>query len=326
MSVNVKNIDLNIIKELLIDGRQSHAKIARKYNTSKEIIRNHYEAMKKDGVIVGSTIRNCNLIYDRELMVFFIVKIEQQKLEFVVEKISKIPEVNSTMQLLIKQRAIVFATLTDYNEVNKIKSQIRELPFVEKVDTEILIAVKTTPHNLSIFGDNKEIHNNGITEQKKDKTSKKIKIDETDKQIIEQLAINGRTAFSRIAKEIGSSTDQVIKRYKRLVKNNLIRVTVQINPLKLGYNAFGVFSLTFSKNNLIESLKYIKNIKNINLLIQSMGQHDLYLYIMIKDIDEFLNETKEIMKIPGIINAECDITKLFEVWPPREIFMQSSIF
>ncbi|MCW4022928.1 MAG: Lrp/AsnC family transcriptional regulator [Candidatus Bathyarchaeota archaeon] len=194
------------------------------------------------------------------------------------------------------------------------------------MDTEILIAVKTTPYNLSIFGDNKEIHNNGITEQKKDKTSKKIKIDETDKQIIEQLAINGRTAFSRIAKEIGSSTDQVIKRYKRLVKNNLIWVTVQINPLKLGYNAFGVFSLTFSKNNLIESLKYIKNIKNVNLLIQSMGKHDLYLYIMIKDIDGFLNETKEIMKIPGIIKAECDITRLFEVWPPREIFMQSSIF
>jgi DNA-binding Lrp family transcriptional regulator len=323
MPAKLKNIDLKIIQELLLDGRQSYAEIARKHNTTKETVRNHYQSMKKAGTILGSTVRNSNLVYDRKLMVFFIVQIQSQKLSFVTEKISKIPQVIASMKFLVKQRAIVLAKLADYNELNKVQIQIRELPFVERVNTEILTAVKTTPHNLSIFGDRGDICQKRTGEPKH---NKEITIDETDKQIIEKLAINGRTPFSKIAKEISLSVDSVIKRYKRLIAGNVIRVTVQINPSMLGYSAFAFFSLSFLKNELIESLKYIERIKNINLMIQSIGKHDLYLYIMIKDMNEFLEEQNQLMEIPGITNAECDIIKLGGIWPPREIFIDSPIF
>lgn len=323
MSANLKSIDLKIIQELLIDGRQSYAEIARKHNTTKETVRNHYESMKKNKTILGSTIRNSHLVYDKKLMVFFIVQIQSQKLDFVTEKISKIPQVIASMKFIVKQRAIVLAKLADYNELNKVQIQIRELPFVGRVNTEILTAVKTTPYNLSIFDEKKEICQKRTLHPK---YNKNINIDETDKQIIEKLAINGRTSFSKIAKEIGLSVDSVIKRYKRLLSGNVICVTVQINPLMLGYSAFALFSLSFLKNELIESLKYIEKIKNINLMIQSIGKHDLYLYLMIKDMNEFLEEQNQLLKIPGITNAECDITKLNEIWPPREIYIDSPIF
>ena len=64
-----------------------------------------------------------------------------------------------------------------------------------------------------------------------------VKIDEIDMQIVEKLTKNGRLPFSKIAQEIGASTDTVARRYGKLRKNNFIKVSIQINPLELGYQA-----------------------------------------------------------------------------------------
>ena len=56
-------------------------------------------------------------------------------------------------------------------------------------------------------------------------------------QIVEKLTKNGRLPFSKIAQEIGASTDTVARRYEKLRKNNFIKVSIQINPLELGYQA-----------------------------------------------------------------------------------------
>jgi DNA-binding Lrp family transcriptional regulator len=53
-------IDIQIIKELLKDGRKRFSTIAQECKTSKDIIWKHYKELKKAGVIIGaSTQMDC---------------------------------------------------------------------------------------------------------------------------------------------------------------------------------------------------------------------------------------------------------------------------
>ena len=68
MSIEINEIESVILRELLTDGRKSFTQIAKDYNTTKEIIANHYNKMKEKGIIVGSTIQiDAKTVYNAEI-------------------------------------------------------------------------------------------------------------------------------------------------------------------------------------------------------------------------------------------------------------------
>ncbi len=70
--------------------------------------------------------------------------------------------------------------------------------------------------------------------------NRKTKIDRIDTEIIEKLAVNGRTTFKEIATELKVSTDTISKRYAKLKQNGDLKVVIQIDPTKIGYSAFAI--------------------------------------------------------------------------------------
>jgi Lrp/AsnC family transcriptional regulator, leucine-responsive regulatory protein len=63
-----------------------------------------------------------------------------------------------------------------------------------------------------------------------------VKLDETDRRILEVLQVDGRISLKELAAQVGLSPPSVSERMRRLEERGVVRgFTVEIDPVALGY-------------------------------------------------------------------------------------------
>jgi DNA-binding Lrp family transcriptional regulator len=117
--------------------------------------------------------------------------------------------------------------------------------------------------------------------------------------------------------------DTVAKRYEKLLQNHDLKVVIQLDPRKLGYQAFAIFNLAFIEDNLDESLKLLAAIPDVNFIIKTTGVFDCTLSLMIRDINQFATVQEQISAMPSITNMRADMEKLFAPWPIHREFIST---
>jgi DNA-binding Lrp family transcriptional regulator len=273
--------------------------------------------MEKEGIITGATtqINFDTLNYDA--LVNLLISVEAQQVEQVMEYIKKITEIRAYRQYNNIYNIRAFAILKNLNELDLIKSAIRRILPTASLKTYIWTAVKNIPENLQVkpnSKDNKQIIKQTCTPILNQ--TKRIKIDELDKQIIEKLTINGRTPFCKIAKDIGTSTDTVLKRYQKLKKNGVIKITIQIDPNKIGYHSILDFNIAFaSPINSSSFIEQLAKIPDITTITKTSGDYDLQLIALIRDIEQMFGLQEEISRITGVTKIETSARKILKKWP-----------
>jgi Lrp/AsnC family transcriptional regulator for asnA, asnC and gidA len=315
MSTKLDSIDSIILKELLIDGRQSFTRIAQKHNTTKEIIANHYKKLEKNGVIVGSTIQTSPICSGHQFVTDFFIVTQFQNINQLCTLVSKIPNIKAALPFGIRRTITAVATLKNAQEIEAIRAELKKLPLVEDLDVRIITSVRTMPHNLSVLSTESPCSVNP-NQVKNYKNSETIDIDELDKKIVAKLLLNCRAPFYKIAQELQVSTDTIARRYQRLKNNGLIKPIIQINAKKIGYFAFAVFNLSVSENNMEEAIDFLTNTENVNLIEKTSGRFDIFSTLMIKDMEHFSAVQEQIVNLPGLTNAEVIVVEIFDVWPP----------
>ena len=151
----------------------------------------------------------------------------------------------------------------------------------------------------------------------------RIIIDQLDKQIIGKLTLDGRASFTGIAKEIGVSTDTIVKRYHRLREKGTIKVSIQINLNKIGYTSMLDFNIAFAtpgglSDPIVESLAKIPNVITIT---KTSGDYDLQLTAMIRDIAQAFAIQEQIARICGITKIEATARKIPDSWPTPQQYI-----
>jgi Lrp/AsnC family transcriptional regulator for asnA, asnC and gidA len=316
-AMKIDRLNIIILKELLKDGRKSFAEIAKENKTSKEVIANRYKQMKKQGIIVGSTIQTSLNYYDSNFAEFFFIKSVQHEEDNVFRLITKMPKVISVFHGSTDQNTLAIFAIKNVQEIEQLKQSIKGIPYVLEVETRQCLGARNTPHNLSVLTNENNIQVNNNIQQVHGKHQK---FDEIDKFIFEEFAENSRIPFSEIAKNLGLSTDTISRRYEILKQNGNLKAIIQINPIKIGYPAYAVFNLSFSQENAQNNLAAICSIPDINLINKMSGRFDYMVSIMIRDINQFISVQDQILKMTGLIKFEMLIAKMFPVWPtPKEI-------
>jgi Lrp/AsnC family transcriptional regulator for asnA, asnC and gidA len=135
-------------------------------------------------------------------------------------------------------------------------------------------------------------------------------MDEIDLSIIKKLTEDARMSFRKIAKELGTSPETVINRYKTLKEKGVIRgSTVIINPKKIGYHSMAVFMIDASPSHILANegtidssliLNKLIQMRNIILATKTVGDHDLLAIGVARDFEHLINIGAEIAKIPGV--------------------------
>jgi len=68
-------------------------------------------------------------------------------------------------------------------------------------------------------------------------------IDELDRKIIIALGENGRISYSALARKLGIEGITVTKRVERLLKDNVITICAEPNPVKMGLKVMSCIAL-----------------------------------------------------------------------------------
>ncbi len=120
----------------------------------------------------------------------------------------------------------------------------------------------------------------------------RMKIDETDRKIINAFSADSKVTLRKLAQKIGVSFVTVMNRVKRLEKEGVIRAyTAKIDYEKLGYDTHVIIDVRISKGKLFELEKKIAMVSNIYAVYDTTGGSDATVigrFRSTKALDSFL--------------------------------------
>ena len=135
-----------------------------------------------------------------------------------------------------------------------------------------------------------------------------MKLDLTDKQIIQLLGADARMSNNQMAKAIGVTEGTVRNRIQKLIQNKIIKIAVINNINRMDNPAVAFVGLdveTRSKDSIAKSLSKMKEVRFVSTLI---GRHDLMAFILAEDITKLSRVLYEdISSLPGVRFFESSI-------------------
>jgi Lrp/AsnC family transcriptional regulator for asnA, asnC and gidA len=318
-------LDSKILKNLLKDGRTSYFEMAKQCGVSKNKVWKRCRAMEKKGIIAGATVQINFAHFGNDALATLLISVEPQQIDKAMEFIGEIPEIYAFKQYNSVYNVRAFATLRDLKELDHIKYVIkRKLPAMS-LKTYIWTGVRNIPENLNIAGTLTVESNQKNSEQAILSPGERIIIDEVDKQIMEKLTLDGRASFTKVAKEVGLSTDTVIKRYNKLKEKGSMKASIQINPNKIGYTSILDFNIAFMSpeglsNRVVDSLA---KIPDVIVITKTSGDYDLQLSTMVRDTAQSFAIQDQIAKTCGTTKIETSARKIPDKWPTPQQYIST---
>ena len=319
---DLEEIDVKILKELLKDGRKSFTTIAEECHTSKDIVWKHYKNMTEAGIIVGATIQFNYPKFGYSGVAMIMLSVESHYVTDVFVRLKKIPDVDSFRYYNATYNLAAISHLKSLRDLERVKELISKRSIIDEIKTCIWTDVRNIPENILVgtFEHKTEKADGKRSQAGVDAQKSSVKIDEIDMQIVEKLTKKGRLPFSKIAQEIGVSTDTVARRYKKLRENDFIKVSIQINPLELGYQTILDINIALANQSKTrEIVDKLSLIPGVAYLVKISGNYDLLVTALVKDCKDIIAINDEIVKISNIKRLEAAMRPVYPAWPcPRQ--------
>ncbi len=317
----LREIDVKILKVLLTDGRKSFTDIAEECNTSKDIVWKHYKEMKATGIIVGATIQFNYQKFGYSGMAMIMLSVDLQNIDDVFLRLKKIPGVNIFRYYNATYNVGVISYLKSLRDLENVKEIISKQSKINEIKTYFWTDIRNIPENVLVDSlENRTMQPDLSSQASADVQKDLVNVDEIDMQIIEKLTKNGRMSFSKIAQEIGVSTDTITRRYNNLTKNNFIKVSIQINPIELGYQAILELNIALiNQSKTKEVVDRLSIIPGVSYLVKISGSYDLLVVALVKDCTAIITINEAIVKIPSVKRIDSTMRQVCPAWPgPRQ--------
>jgi len=151
---------------------------------------------------------------------------------------------------------------------------------------------------------------------------RKQALDKTDIAIIGHLQIDGRRAFTAIAKDLGISEASVRQRVARLLRTNIIQIVAVTSPLDLGL-IWAQINLRVAGDRLEEVAEAVAELPQVDYVSICAGNFDIIVGVVAHDREEVFDVlVNHIRTIPGVEQADfllnLKILKDNYEWSPAE--------
>ena len=129
-------------------------------------------------------------------------------------------------------------------------------------------------------------------------------LDETAKQIIEQLQEDGRRPYAAIGKAVGLSEAAVRQRVQRLLDNGVMQIVAVTDPLQVGFTRQAMIGVTVDGE--IEPVADdLSAMSEVDYVVVTAGSFDLLVEVVCEDDDHLLElVSRQIRALPGVRNTE----------------------
>ena len=132
-------VDKAIIKELIEDSRASFLKVGKKLKLSHQTVKNRFEKLKANGIIIGSRaiIDNSKLGYQGTVFIF-ISLVQGSEKTTAINELKKIPELERINAVMGLYDIITFAPFRGLRDFTKLINEIQQISSIG--DIEICLA------------------------------------------------------------------------------------------------------------------------------------------------------------------------------------------
>jgi len=134
INMNLDNIDTTILEMLKNDARISFREIARKLKVSPDTIIKRFERLKKQNIIIDSTVVIDPKKIGYSFVARFGIKVKPAYSTQVLEKVISIPSVIIASKIVGSSDLISISVIKNFNHLYKLRDTILEMPYVEKIE------------------------------------------------------------------------------------------------------------------------------------------------------------------------------------------------
>ena len=120
-----------------------------------------------------------------------------------------------------------------------------------------------------------------------------MELDETDFSIIKALEKDSRISYTELGKQLDLSDVAVKKRIDKLVSSGVIKnFSINVDNEKVGKKVRAILLINCAPGELEKVISKFENIAETSEINRSIGEYDLVVELLCKDID-FLKELVE---------------------------------
>ena len=139
-----------------------------------------------------------------------------------------------------------------------------------------------------------------------------MKLDITDRKIIDILQENGRITNTQLAAEIGISPPAMLERVKRLEKEAVIRRYVAlVDPDKLGKGIMAIVAVSLAVHELSSLDRFMREINKLEEVLECYhitGDDDFVLKVVVQSVKEYESfVVQKSTRVQGIRNIRTSI-------------------
>ncbi|MBN2336423.1 Lrp/AsnC family transcriptional regulator [Candidatus Bathyarchaeota archaeon] len=129
-----------------------------------------------------------------------------------------------------------------------------------------------------------------------------MKIDEIDVAILRALQKDARTKYSDIANQCEVSVDTIIKRFRKLRRNGVVkRTTLLLDPRSFGQEVIANFAVDAEPSCIPEVISFLREQSGVVFATHSMGSYDVFAIAMKRTMNE-MNTLKETIQSHTKVN------------------------
>jgi Lrp/AsnC family transcriptional regulator for asnA, asnC and gidA len=130
-----------------------------------------------------------------------------------------------------------------------------------------------------------------------------VVLDDTSKNIIEQLQSDGRRSYAAIGKAVGLSEAAVRQRVQRLHDAGVMQVVAVTDPLTLGFRRQAMIAVK-SGGDLSQVADELAAIEEVDYVVITAGSFDLLLEVVCEDDDHLLSILSQVRSVPSVTSTE----------------------
>ena len=136
-----------------------------------------------------------------------------------------------------------------------------------------------------------------------------MKIDKTDKKILDILQQDGRVSASNIASELGISIPTVTDRIKKLQDSGIIKgIHAVLDPKSLGLDVAAIITLVSESSvHYKEVTQAAEKTPEVLQCLSTTGKGSHMLFVVTRNSSTLEELLREIQSWPGIIRTETQI-------------------
>ncbi|MEV0662238.1 Lrp/AsnC family transcriptional regulator [Actinomadura luteofluorescens] len=131
----------------------------------------------------------------------------------------------------------------------------------------------------------------------------RVQLDETAKQIIEQLQQDGRRSYAAIGKAVGLSEAAVRQRVQKLLDTGVMQIVGVTDPLMLGFHRQMMIGVR-CEGDLEKTADELAALDEIDYVVITAGSFDILLELVCEDDERLLELLGRIRDIPGVVSTE----------------------